>query len=354
MHTFDLDTYQVIIKESRDIKKLYIELTAECNFECKMCFRHSFPDPLGDMNDEIVDGLRQNIDALSNLKEVVFGGIGEALLHSRLKELIAFTKKKGLYVTVSTNGYLLDDHIDCFLENAVDKIVVSYESGDIGHPKDKNIWRAISSLTEKRTENRLLQPIVVLEIVVSKSNIFELDKLVPLIVDSGISAVTMSNLMPIDEEFAEYVLYPEKETEEVARFKKALLGRIAFYTPYFEVKTERNCAFLKKNAMVVRWDGEVAPCYRFLHRSKEVVLGKTKEIVPLSFGNIRDSSLLKIWNTRDYAWFRYSIDNSMYPSCIDCELRDGCQYTEDTLADCWGNENTCADCLWERHIIVCP
>jgi tungsten cofactor oxidoreducase radical SAM maturase len=354
VHTFDLDTHQVTIKESVDIRKLYIELSAECNFECKMCFRHTFTEPLGDMSDPLIDRIKETIDTLPKLKTVVFGGIGEALLHPRLKELLSFARQKDLFTVVSTNGYLLHDYIDFFIEHDVNKIVVSFESGDIGHPNEGQLWDTIKTLVTKREDAGLVRPVVTLELVLSQVNVKDLGGLIPRIREAGIDQVVMSNLMPIDESLADMTLYPGEEPPEVTEFRTKLLPFAIPHAPNFEIKTERYCQFMGDNAVVIRWDGEIAPCYRFLHSGGEVVAGKPKDISAVSFGNLLNEELLDIWNSRAYAWFRYYLSNKLYPSCIDCTLRDGCQYTEDTESDCWGNENTCGDCLWERKIIICP
>ncbi|MCP4197176.1 MAG: tungsten cofactor oxidoreductase radical SAM maturase [Proteobacteria bacterium] len=354
MHTFDFETYQVVVKENVSINKIYLELTGACNFECKMCFRHSFSEPLGDMSDALVDKIKRSITQLPNLRKIVFGGIGEPLMHPRLPELISFVKKRGIHVTVSTNGYLLGDFIDCFVDNKVDRIVVSYEYGDIGHPKEDVLWDKIRALAKKRDQIESYWPFICLELVVHKANIGELTTLTPLIEDASIHEVVISNLMPIDEALSELTLYPGKEPKKIAEFRNSLPANILTSTANFELKTERNCNFVDNNAIVIRWDGEVAPCYRFLHSATEVVEGKKKEIVAFSFGNILTTSLKKIWNKRESAWFKYCVANSLYPSCIDCALHDGCQYTENTLSDCWGSDNSCGDCLWERNIIFCP
>jgi tungsten cofactor oxidoreducase radical SAM maturase len=354
MHTFDFENYQVTVKENLNINKIYLELSSACNFECKMCFRHSFSEPLGDMSDALVDKIKRTMAQLPNLEKVVFGGIGEPLMHPRLPELISFVKKRGIHVTVSTNGYLLGDFIDCFVDNKVDRLVISYESGDIGHPKEDILWERMRDLAKKRDQIESYWPFICLELVVHKANVDELTALTPLIKNASIHEVVISNLMPIDEALSELTLYPGEEPKKIAEFRNSLPANILTSTANFELKTERNCNFVDNNAIVIRWDGEVAPCYRFLHSATEVVEGKKKEIVAVSFGNLRTTSLKKIWNKRESAWFKYCVANSLYPSCIDCTLHDGCQYIENTLSDCWGSDNSCGDCLWERNIIVCP
>ncbi len=354
MHIYNLDTYQVVVSETYDIGKLYLELTSRCNFECEMCFRHNFTDSFGDMNDQVVDRVKQGIEDMPKLESVVFGGMGESLLHPRTSELISFVKAKGISVTVSTNGHFLSQFIDCFVENKVNRVVVSFEPGEVGHPPEEQLWDAIAALAKRRDEKGLYIPMISLELVVTKANVQEIDSLRMKIIDSGIGEVLINNLLPINEKMSRLTLYPDNEPDIIKKFRTNLSGKFIAFAPNFEIKTERNCSFVDSKAAVVRWDGEVAPCYRFMHAGCEIVLDKEKEIIPVSFGNVLNKSLKDIWNEREYVWFRYCVQNSRYPSCIDCDLRDGCQYTEDTASDCWGTENTCADCLWERGIIVCP
>jgi radical SAM protein with 4Fe4S-binding SPASM domain len=169
----------------------------------------------------------------------------------------------------------------------------------------------------------------------------------------------MSNLLTTDPEHRQLVLYSHPEPAEIKQFKsellkKVLLAKTRCSVPKFEIKTDRYCEFIEQNALVVRWDGAIAPCYRFLHTATEFVEGRRKEIHACIFGNVQHESVLDIWNQRDYAWFRYQVHNSSFPSCIDCQLKDGCEFIKSTISDCWGNENSCADCLWSRGIIRCP
>ena len=158
MHTFDFETYQVTVKENLHIKQAYLELSGACNFECKMCFRHSFDESPEDMSDKLVNKIKRSLGNLPSLERVVFGGIGEPLLHPRLPELVAFFKKRDTRVIVSTNGYLLGDFIDCFVDNRVDRVVVSFESGDIGHPKEDLLWDRLQSLVRTRAQKNSYHP----------------------------------------------------------------------------------------------------------------------------------------------------------------------------------------------------
>jgi len=99
---------------------------------------------------------------------------------------------------------------------------------------------------------------------------------------------------------------------------------------------------------------EVVPCYRFLHSYTEFIFGRKKEVIAHSFGNVFKEKLSDIWTSKDYEVFRYNVKNAIYPSCTDCSLRNVCDFTKDTEFDCWGDNPSCADCLWARGISKCP
>ncbi|MEM0151284.1 MAG: SPASM domain-containing protein, partial [Thermoplasmata archaeon] len=102
-------------------------------------------------------------------------------------------------------------------------------------------------------------------------------------------------------------------------------------------------------------DGEVIPCYRFLHEYPEFIFKRKKIVKRFSFGNIKEKSLMEVWESIEYRKFRWIVKSSLYPSCIDCVFsRNGCHFVGDTTIDCEGNSPSCGDCLWSRRLILCP
>jgi len=359
MHTYNLQDTQIIIRKTNNIRKVYVELSSECNFNCEMCFRQSFSTDAGTMSQALLNRVQTEIETLPKLREVVLGGLGEPLLHPNIKELISFLKQRDIRVTITTNGALMEPLVDFFIKEEVDKVVISFETGDIGHSNEKEVFNTTRRITREKERLHRTRPSIVMFMVVTRENIRDLSRIQGVLRKSGVKDIILSNLLPATEEHQKLVLYPFPETDEVKAFKAGfllniLLDRMLCHTPHFEANTERSCDFIENHALVIRWDGEVAPCYRFLHSRNEIVLDKIKVISPCLFGNIREKSLLDIWNERRYTWFRFTVHNSRYPSCIDCPFRDGCNFIESTEADCWGNENSCADCLWTRGIVRCP
>lgn len=356
---YHLQESQIVIPATNNIRKVYVELSSECNFDCEMCFRQSFSGEVGTMTTELLERVQREIETLPELREVVLGGLGEPLLHPQIQEFVAFLKQRGLAVTITTNGALLAPFIEGFIAQGLDTLMLSFETGDIGHANENDLLRTIAKIRECKEGLQQGKPAIVLFMVATSENIRDLARIGKLLRGSGVSEVVLSNLLPATEVHRPLVLYPRPVPKEITAFKATLdlnilLDRIRCSLPQFEILTERSCDFIERRALVIRWDGAVAPCYRHLHSRKEIVLDKTKVLTAATFGNVRTQSLIDIWNDREYTWYRFTVHNNFFPSCLDCTLRDGCDFIESTVADCWGNPYSCADCLWARGIVKCP
>ena len=50
MHVYHLQDTDITIHRTASIRKLYLELSSECNFNCAMCFRQTFESDFGTMS----------------------------------------------------------------------------------------------------------------------------------------------------------------------------------------------------------------------------------------------------------------------------------------------------------------
>ncbi|WP_035589415.1 tungsten cofactor oxidoreductase radical SAM maturase [Hippea jasoniae] len=351
---FKLKDAFLTIPDSKNIRKVYIEPTNSCNFSCKMCFKNTFVEKDGFMDNSTWENLKHSLKKLPHLKEVALAGIGEPLLHKDIKGMITFLKNElGCYLTLSSNGYLLGRFVDFIIDAGVDNIVVSVDNTPVGHLHNSVVYKTLKALIEKRKKLKADKPAVSIEIVLDKQSIKDAADTIESFLEIGVKDVIVSNILPVFEALCDQTLYPADESI-LKEIVDAVQAKASATLPYLSIKTERKCNFISKNATVVRWDGEVAPCYRFLHTSVEYVLGRKKQIYAHSFGNVNDKELIDIWNSRDYKWFRFIVEHSLYPSCIDCSLNSSCDFVKDTEIDCFGLSPSCGDCLWSRNIIICP
>lgn len=391
-------------------ESLYIELSSRCNFSCKGCFREGFQESFGDMDDATLESILSSLARQqpekheqpenreppeNRVKRVFIGGIGEPLLHPRFKWF--FQQLSGLVpaIELQSNGSLLDDEMIAFLIDAgLEKLILSYETGSLGHaagsalddaatsagaselpsassqdaistsgpgdlPGNDFPWKVIERLKKAKIRAGKRRPIIAIEWILSRESVKDLEALGAAVVAAKAEEIIISNILPLDEEGEKEILYRtdgcrDGEGDLLEPLFRSIRHRVHYRVPQFSLRTERYCNFIEKKSAVIRWDGEVAPCYRFLHDGTERVDGKDMELITHSFGNIAEASPYDIWNSREYIWFRISVSHSLYPSCTDCTLKAGCEYLRDSSGNCWGIEPSCGNCLWARQIILCP
>ncbi len=359
----NFDDYRVVIPRKRDLKRLYVEITNRCNLNCRMCFRNFWNCDLGEMS---LEQFRVIIDELSEFPEletIYLGGIGEPTVHPDFLQIIRLVKESGYRLEFGTNGTLLSTLEKELVGYGVDRVVVSIDAPqpdiymNIRGTEFSNVVENVMALQKAKVARGKSLPEVALEAVVMKSNIHVLHKLLPLAYKLGINQLLFTNLMPFDTSLSSEIVYNGSvDCTELVDGLSTDIGKykVRLDFPRFDLQTERICRFMETKSAVIRWDGEVAPCYRFLHSYTEYIFGRVKKVLAHSFGNVFERGLQNIWTDADYITFRYMIKNSLYPSCTDCSLRDVCDFAKDTDYDCWGTHPSCGDCLWARGLIQCP
>ena len=313
------------------------------------------------MSKECFDTLAMQIDEMKTVKEIVIGGIGEPLF-SPLFEY-ALDRLSNYELTLTTNATAMEGIRLESIMKTIKRIVISIDGFNATFQSLRGaaltkIVDNIALLNLKKKEYDVKFPEIVFQMVISTQNKDEMFKLVDLARELDARKVIFSNVLPVSMHGADQILYRMYENESLKnQFQKlgsyGLRKAVEIQLPNYRLKTERKCNFIENNAAVIVSSGDVTPCYRFSHEGSEVVFGRMKKLDRYSFGNIKGSNLSDIWNSRKYTKFRDMVHINQYPSCLDCDLSDGCDLVRDAKADCYGNEPSCGDCLWTRNITIC-
>ena len=232
-------------------------------------------------------------------------------------------------------------------------------SYNIGHNYQQNILEKMELINRIKSKRSTNFPVISVESVIHAGNFKYLSALPSILANVGVSKILISNLLPIIKDLEPLAIYSSlsktdinqiitKFREECARYN------INYVLPRFDFTAERHCGFIEDKATVIRWDGNVVPCYRFLHDHKEIVLGRAIDVKNVSFGNILEYPLFDIWNSEKYREFRFRVKNFMFPSCIHCDYFAICPFAQTSERDCWGNTPSCSNCLWAHRLIQCP
>lgn len=100
-------------------EEVIIEVTQECNLGCPLCFRSKGLKAMS------LSRIKEIIDDCVRLgiKDIRFTG-GEPLLYKEINKALRYAKESKLYVTLNTNGTVLDKDIESMLKKYVDNILI--------------------------------------------------------------------------------------------------------------------------------------------------------------------------------------------------------------------------------------
>lgn len=351
----------MLVPQVVDVKKLYIEVTTLCNFDCTTCIRNSWKDGLSHLEWQVFEKIYNDLDRLPQLECVHFGGFGEPFSHPRLLDMLEMMKAKGLKVEVITNGSLLNPGvINKLIEIKLDAIFVSLDGPDeeeyceIRQGADfHGVINNIKLLNEIMAQRGVKHPERGIEFVATKANYHKLPKLTRLVSELRARKMIITNILPYNEEMKDQILYDMEDTDVPFGHESALL-MLQAQLPYMKLRTDRYCKFVEDKALVINHKGLVSPCYALMHSYSCFIYERAKEMFPYYLGNVAEKHLDKIWMEPEYMRFRHTVKNFRFPSCTDCKFLDGCSYTDNNESDCWGNTPSCAECLWSRQMIACP
>jgi MoaA/NifB/PqqE/SkfB family radical SAM enzyme len=331
-----------------------IGVTTRCEARCLYC-PHTLLAPHWTDQDLPLDLFRALLPFLRHTDLVFLQGWGEPLLNEDLFEMIRLCKERGHRVGFTTNGMLLtEETARRLLDLQLDILAVSL-AGTTADTHDRirrgtNFNRIMANLeTFQRLKIRegIPLPAVHLAYIMLRSNFREIRRIVPLARDVGAAEIVASHLSLILEDGlrgqalfshpqhqAEYLEIQEETKNDAARQG---IG-FAYRSPTLN-EASRLCSENVRRACVVTVDGGVTPCV-FLD---PVLLGTSDLGLPgppryrfgdrlltieaLSFGNLHEESLTRIWKGAAYTDFRARFDPELRPlpplprRCATCYKR---------------------------------
>jgi tungsten cofactor oxidoreducase radical SAM maturase len=346
-----------------DVRRAYIEVTSRCNLSCAMCVRQSWLDPQGRMSARTFQAVLHGLQGFPELKQVYFGGFGEPLLHPDLVNMVAQVHALGLGVTISTNGLLLNrKRAEALFKAGVDALVISLDSMHVQAYHNKpgsngrdQVLENIQGVHQLIRDAGWRLPALGLEYVLTRSNQADLYQLPDLARQVGAAFIIVTNLLPHTPELAGEIVYDRDEPLRLGGgwgINRA--GWIAWGTPRLprmKWGAARQCRFVHESSLVIGWDGAVSPCYALMHSYHCYIYGRHKQVGRYVLGSVNERSLAEIWTSEEYVNFRTKVHDFRFPSCVDCGM--DCTYAQEN-SDCWGNDPSCADCLWAQDILQCP
>ena len=364
-------------------RKLYIELTTDCNMSCPMCIRHSWEAPGGTMSDETFDAILTQLGEMPSIGTVNFSGFGEPMTHPKFFEFAARARQAGLTVEAITNGLGLDSEtIDKLIDLPLDRLVVSIDSltepaGVMLHAGSlATVSESLRILYRRRLLRRAAGPEVDIEFVATRRNIHELPQLRQMALVFGFSRIVVTNVIPNTQELADDVLYGScnmvPRGQDISPWQPCVDMPVMDACDATDEAVQRlvrtgillrvngagvsgagpKCRFVDEGRLAIRSDGSLSPCLALMHSHQYYFRKRAKRIRAYYLGNVNETTIKDIWESREYRAFRDRVRKFEFSPCLDC---GGCNLRDTNEADCSGDVfPRCGECLWAAGWIQCP
>lgn len=98
-------------KIGRIPKNIVVEINNTCNLDCPMCGTQKAKRKKGEMSLELFEKIIKRIEKLG-YRTIAIHTVGEPFFYSKLPEVFGICKKHKLKLTLTTNGLLLDKHMN--------------------------------------------------------------------------------------------------------------------------------------------------------------------------------------------------------------------------------------------------
>ncbi len=365
------------------LNKVYIEPTTLCNLDCTMCVRNGWEETLGRMTEETFECIFNGLKELDSRPTVFFGGIGEPLYHPSTVRWIARVKELGCKVELITNGTTLTERRARQLVKAgLDVLWVSIDGATPEHYADvrlgaqlPHVLENLDRLRRMRSGGHFPKPVIGIAFVAMRKNIQDLPTLLTLGRQLGATLFNVSNVMPYTEDMQAESLFT-KDAQKYSLFPSPMVPHLSLpkmdldeftqdafiqavnsgYHVNFAGNSFSNandiCNFIQSGSMSIAFDGFVSPCWPLMHTHTSYLHNKARHSRRHTIANVRERSLLEIWNDPGYFDYRQKVQGFRFAPCTFC---GGCEMSEANDEDCIGNEfPACGGCLWSQGVIQCP
>ena len=203
--------------------KHWVRLVTACNNKCLFCLDMDTPRNVYLSDEDIKAELRRGREELDAWKVILSGG--EASVHPRFAELIAYAKSIGYgRVQTVTNGMMFHDK--AFLGRALDAGLEEITFSLHGHTAELHDYLVQTPGAYKRLVKGMIRslrdgrPIVNVDVVINKQNVGHIDKIVELCASLGVREFDLLHVIPQAEAFRQRELMFYDVREHLPKLQK--------------------------------------------------------------------------------------------------------------------------------------
>ena len=254
----------VFRKRDSKRKLAFIEITNSCNMKCKHCMNWSTEGSEQGFTKEEIIKLLDELNELDT-EEIYISG-GEPLLYPYIDDVILYANSLGIKVTLATNGLEIKNHLET-IKKGVQLVSMSFDG--IGETHDRmrgtpgafdNCVNMFKLLHDNNVKVRI-------SAMIWKDNLEELEEMISLAKNSGVSKVNLAYLIPEGRiKNNEEILIPSTKYKSIA--EKVTKLREKYKSDNFDIELRRihhldensiDCPG-GRNLLHINVHGKVSPC----------------------------------------------------------------------------------------------
>lgn len=309
--------FSLPLRSPYQLKVIQLQLTNRCNMSCAHCYAESGKPLPHEMKTSTVFHLIDEFVDLGGCRLFLTGG--ETLLYKNLDAVISYAKSRHLFVYLSTNGFsLTEERVDQLVKCGVGSVNVSVD-GDNDETHDRfrgkqggfqKAVRALKLFSEKGIPCGS-------QTTLFKENLTQSENIFNAMHSMGIRYCFFVRMMPQGRGKIHADMIPTLEEYRIARENEYLNRRLRYGMDVYPKQFKHGGIGKRCSAgvsqMYVHADGCCYPC-------------PSLEMQELCFGNYPESSLSKIWNSRNIAVNELrQFEPKKMSGCKNCEHNRVCK-----------------------------
>lgn len=304
---------------------IQLEISGLCNAKCFYCPHTIFRKKWKGRNLSFEEFLKIT-PFLRSVKLLYLQGWGEPFCNPDFFKFLKAAKDNGCIVGTTTNGMLIENHhIEKMIElnlNIIAFSLTGIKKNDIlrAGTEIKKVFKVIENINEAKIKKNQSIPHINIAYMLLRSNFDELEEIADSLSDRGIEQIVISFLdYAAEESLKSESLIPKTEQEYITikqrlenlereAIKRGLKVHFNLSHPSIKGKI---CSERPLSTIFINSLGYVSPC---------VFTGIPVEgLNNIYFGSIKQESLYKIWQAKDYKKFRESfLSNNPIAICSEC------------------------------------
>ena len=288
-------------------EQIKVSVTNICNYKCVMCYNPTLKQARDMISDDLMFSIMdQCVEA--GIPKLSIGGTGEPMLHPRFVDYVVEAKRRGLWVSTTSNcSVLTEERTRTLLDAGIDRFNISiysstpdehreYTKTDLFETAAERVKYFIRTARERGAKTQINVFFLPLKGINSYERYREYWG--PFLKDAGLECV-----MKDEMNWAGLVKHMGSTNEW--RVEENAFGRHEVVQ-----RTKIPCPHLRYYLHILH-DGSVLPCCNIPYSYGNSVV---------EFGNVNTERILDIWKKPQYLMFKeeHSRRNTNFPFCTRC------------------------------------